>query len=54
MKKLTVQQLCDKLTELCHEGLAQYEVLHICGLEIKNITELEVIGETVLITSRED
>ena len=48
---MTVQQLCDRLTELCHEGCAQYEVLHTSGMEIKNVTRVEEVGKTILITS---
>ena len=51
---MTVQQLCDRLTELCHRGCAQYEVLHDSGMEIKNVTRVEEVGKTVLITSWKD
>ena len=51
---MTVQQLCDILTELCHAGCAQYEVLHTSGMEIKKVTRAEKVGKTVLITSWKD
>lgn len=51
---MTVQQLCDRLTELCHEGCAQYEILHTSGMEIKKVTRVEEVGKTVLITSWKD
>ena len=51
---MTVQQLCNRLTELCHRGCAQYEVLHDSGMEIKNVTRVEEVGKTVLITSWKD
>lgn len=48
---MTVQQLCDILTDFCQAGCAQYEVLHTSGMEIKKVTRAEKVGETVLITS---
>lgn len=53
-QKMTVQELCDKLTVLCHEGHAQAQVRHVTGFEVKAITDVEMVGnEVALITSRE-
>ena len=51
---MTVQQLCDELTILCHNGYAQAEVRHVTGYEVKSITGVEMIGDEIaLITSKE-
>ena len=51
---MTVQELCDKLTVLCHEGYAQAQVRHVTGYEVKTVTDVEMIGDEIaLITSRE-
>jgi hypothetical protein len=53
-QNMTVQQLCDELTTLCHEGHAQAEVRHVTGYEVKAITGVEMVGDEIaLITSRE-
>ena len=53
-KKMTVQQLCDELTLLCHNGYAQAQVRHVTGYEVKAITGVEMCGDEIaLITSRE-
>lgn len=53
-QKMTVQELCDKLTVLCHEGYAQAQVRHVTGYEVKAITDVEMVGDEIaLITSRE-
>ena len=49
---MTVQQLCDELTILCHNGHARAEVKHVSGELIKSITGVSLIGDdTVLLTS---
>ena len=51
---MTVQQLCDELTILCHNGYAQAEVRHVTGYEVKSITGVEMIGDEIaVITSKE-
>ncbi len=53
-QKMTVQQLCDELTILCHAGYAQAQVRHVTGYEVKAITGVEMVGDEIaLITSRE-
>ena len=52
-KSLTVQELCDKLTVLCHNGHAQAVVRHCVGFEVKPITGVVMIGDTIaMITSK--
>lgn len=54
-KGLTVQELCDKLTELCHKGHAQALVRHSAGFEIKDISGVVMIGDAIaMLTSRGD
>ena len=54
-QSMTVQELCDKLTVLCHEGHAQAQVRHVTGYEVKAITDVEMVGDEIaLITSREE
>lgn len=50
---MTIQELSDKLTILCHEGYAQATVKHISGEFVKNITGIELVGKDIaLLTSR--
>ncbi len=52
-KPLTVQDLCDQLTILCHNGHAQAEVKHCSGFEIKAVSGIVMIGDTIaMITSK--
>lgn len=52
-KEMTVQELCDKLTELCHKGHAQAIVRHGVGFEIKGISGVVMIGDGIaMLTSR--
>lgn len=52
---MTVQELCDKLTVLCHEGHAQAQVRHVTGYEVKDVRDVEMIGDEIaLITSKEE
>lgn len=49
---MTVQELCDKLTTLCHEGYAQADVKHISGELVKTVNGVEKVGDdTVIIRS---
>lgn len=51
---MTVQELCDKLTILCHEGYAQADVKHISGELVKTVNGVEKVGEdSVVIISTE-
>lgn len=53
---MTVQELCDKLTTLCHEGYAQAEVKHISGELVKTVNSVEKVGEdsVVIISTKVD
>ena len=46
---MTVQELCDKLTTLCHEGYAQAEVKHISGELVKTVNGVEKVGEDSVV-----
>jgi arginine repressor len=49
---MKIQQLCDELTMLCHNGHAQADVKFVSGTLIKNVAGIEMIGDdTVLIVS---
>lgn len=53
---MTIQQLCDQLTSLCHEGHAQAQIKIVSGFEVKNVTGIEFIGkehEVAVIKSEE-
>lgn len=50
-KGLTVQELCDKLTVLCHNGHAQAIVRHSAGLEVLPVTDISMIGDTIALLS---
>jgi hypothetical protein len=45
MTSLTVQELCDLLTALCHEGHAQAKVKYISGYELKDVTDIKLCGK---------
>lgn len=52
-KGLTVQELCDRLTVLSHDGHAQAVVRHVTGDLVKAVTSVEMVSDDiVLITSR--
>ena len=52
-KEMTVQDLCDKLTVLCHDGHAQAVVRHCVGFEVKPITGVVMIGDAIaMLTSK--
>lgn len=54
-KGMTVQELCDKLTVLCHNGHAQATVRHCVGFEIKEIGDVVMIGDYIaMLTSKGD
>lgn len=46
-KGLTVQELCDKLTSLCHNGHAQAMVKHSAGFEILEVSDVVMIGDSI-------
>jgi len=49
---MTIQEACDRLTELCHQGLAQSRLLFIGGYEIKEVNAFEKLdADTVLVRS---
>lgn len=49
---MKIQQLCDELTMLCHNGYAQADVKFVSGTLIKNVAGIEMIGDdTALISS---
>lgn len=50
---MTIQQACDRLTELCHQGLAQAELMYITGAEAKEVGSFEKLdGTTVLVRGK--
>lgn len=52
---LTVQELCDKLTTLCHNGHAQAVVRHCVEFEVKPIADVVMIGDEIaMLTSRSE
>ena len=52
--QMTVQELCDKLTILCHEGYAQAMVVHVSKGDVIGVADVEMIGdEWALIRSIE-
>lgn len=44
-KVMTIQQFCDQLTVLCHEGYAQSKIKVESGMKIKDVTGIEIIGK---------
>ena len=53
-KELTVQELCDKLTLICHSGYAHAVVRHVDGDMVRAVTDVEMVGDSIaLLTSRE-
>lgn len=54
-KGLTVQELCDRLTVLSHDGHAQAIVRHVTGDLVKAVTGVDMVGDEIaLLTSREE
>ena len=51
---MTVQKLCDELTVMCHNGLAQAQVKHVSGDLVKNIGKVEPIGEEIVMLVSEE
>lgn len=50
----TVQELCDKLTELCHSGHAQAIVRHCTECQILDVKDVLLISDNaVMLTSKE-
>ena len=50
---LTVQELSDKLTALCHNGHAQAIVRHCVDFTIRDVGNVVMIGEeTAMISSK--
>lgn len=51
---MTIQQLADRLTELCHHGKAQAEIRYIGEYEVHDIGSVEMLDdETAIIKSAE-
>lgn len=50
---MTVQQVIDELTLLCHEGHAQDEVLVVTDMQIRK-PKIKLEGNTVLIGTGEE
>ena len=49
---MKIQQLCDELTMLCHNGHAQADIKFVSGALIKNVAGIEMSGDnTALIVS---
>ena len=46
---MTVQQLADRLTELCHQGKAQAEIKYIGEYQVHDIGGVELIDEETAI-----
>lgn len=46
---MTVQQLADRLTELCHQGKAQTEIKYIGEYIVHDIGSVEMIDEDTAI-----
>lgn len=50
---MTIQQACDKLTELCHQGYAQARLMFISGSDVKEVENFEMLGDdTALVRSQ--
>jgi uncharacterized protein YuzE len=50
---MTIQEACDKLTELCHQGHAQATLMFISGADVKEVENFEMLGDdTVLVRSK--
>ena len=51
---MKIQQLCDELTMLCHNGHAQADIKFISGDVIKNVGGIEMIGDDAALIVSED
>ena len=52
---MTVQQLADRLTELCHQGKAQAEIKYIGEYIVHDIGSVEMIDpDTAIIRPKEN
>ena len=50
---MTIQEACDKLTELCHQGHAQARLMFISGYDVKEVENFEMLGDdTALVRSQ--
>lgn len=50
---MTIQEACDKLTELCHQGHAQARLMFISGVDVKEVGAFEMLGDdTAIISSK--
>lgn len=52
---MTIQQLADRLAELCHQGKAQAEIKYIGEYIVHDIDRVEMIDpETAIIRPKEE
>lgn len=50
---MKIQEACDRLTELCHQGHAQARLMFISGADVKEVENFEMLGDdTVLVRSQ--
>ena len=50
---MTIQQACDKLTELCHQGHAQARLMFISGADVKEVENFEMLGDDTALVRRQ-
>ena len=46
---MTIQQLADRLTELCHQGRAQAEIQYVGEYLVHDIEKVEMLDEETAI-----
>lgn len=46
---MTIQQLADRLAELCHQGKAQAEIKYIGEFEVHNVGEVKMMDPEIAI-----
>ena len=46
---MTIQQLADRLTELCHNGKAQAEIKYVGEYEVHDIGSVEMMDDETAI-----
>lgn len=51
---MTIQQLADRLTELCHHGNAQAEIRYIGEYEVHDIGSVEMMDDETAIIRPEE
>lgn len=52
---MTIQEACDRLTELCHQGHAQARLMVICESIVNEVGNFETVGDdSVLVCSKVD